>query len=1108
LRVATLLVSARASVRLAAARAWLGAQPHDTEFVIVGASQHAADDLLRFELASSAAMAARSGALRTTLDRAAARLAAGPLSREQRVPATSLSLTAVVARAIYELSARGGLEHFAGVSRRPSFASAMTRTVEELRMHDVRPVDLLGRARGGSDLAALLEQVERELAAAGLADRAFLFRVAAEAARAERMVAPAGVPLLLLDVAVRTPLEERFVAALARTSPDVFATAAAGDTRTITALEHALRCAPQQPPSIGDGPLAAIQDHLFEDTGPTGPPVTDGSVTLRSWPGEARECVEIARQVLAEAARGVSFDRIAVALRSPGEYRSQVEEAFRRADIPAAFARGSTRPERGGRALLALLACAAEGLTARRFAEYLSLAQVPDDPATRAPRWVPPDDDLLPDARAESSEVVREPASDERAVPMRAPWRWERLIVDAAVIGGRDRWARRLAGLAEELTLRRAALDDADEARIGQLERQRADLEHLRAVALPIIDQLAALPGRAPWGTWLEHLRALAAGALRDPDIVLAMLAELAPMGPIGPVDLDEIQLVLAPRLRDLAVRPPTRRYGAVFVGPPDALRGMVFDVVFVPGLAEKLFPRKVIEDPILHDAERGTLATATTVNGAETASLGMFDSPSTPAEGGRTLPLQADRVATERLALRIAAGAARERLHLSFPRLDVEQGRARVPSFYGLEALGAIEGTVPGFDELRRRAESDPLMGAPPARLGWPAPERPQDAIDEAEFDLAVLAGLGGADTKGAGAYLLSANPHLARTLRARARRWLRRWTYADGLVDPDPLGREALEPHRLGTRSYSPTGLQHFASCPYRFFLQAVHRLEPREEPIALESVDPLTRGALFHETQFGVMTGLRDRGLLPLHPADLEQALELADRSLDAVAAAYFERLAPAIPRVWEDGIQAIRGDLREWLYRGAHRSDGWVPHRFELSFGIADRDRPNADPGSVAEPIPIVAGVRLRGSIDLIERHSGSHLRVTDHKTGKARAPDGVVVGGGKILQPVLYALACERLLGEPVDSGRLYYCTADGGFEERTVPLDETAREHATRALEIVGRALEEGFLPAAPEPRACAWCDYRPVCGPHEESRVRRKPPDRLTDLNALRGLP
>src|SRR5205823_14094189 len=86
-------------------------------------------------------------------------------------------------------------------------------------------------------------------------------------------------------------------------------------------------------------------------------------------------------------------------------------------------------------------------------------------------------------------------------------------------------------------------------------------------------------------------------------------LAEIEPMAPIGPIDLDEVQLVLGPRLRELTVPPARRRYGAVFVAPAEAARGLAFDVVFVPGLAEKLFPRKIVEDPILLDGYRRALA-------------------------------------------------------------------------------------------------------------------------------------------------------------------------------------------------------------------------------------------------------------------------------------------------------------------------------------------------------------------------------------------------------------------------------------------------------------------------------------------------------------------
>ena len=74
----------------------------------------------------------------------------------------------------------------------------------------------------------------------------------------------------------------------------------------------------------------------------------------------------------------------------------------------------------------------------------------------------------------------------------------------------------------------------------------------------------------------------------------------------------------------------------------------------------------------------------------------------------------------------------------------------------------------------------------------------------------------------------------------------------------------------------------------------------------------------------------------------------------------------------------------------------------------------------------DPVEIEGGLRLRGAVDLVERHVHGGLRVTDHKTGKARAKEGFVIGGGKFLQPVLYGLACEKLLGETVESGRLSY----------------------------------------------------------------------------------
>jgi hypothetical protein len=127
----------------------------------------------------------------------------------------------------------------------------------------------------------------------------------------------------------------------------------------------------------------------------------------------------------------------------------------------------------------------------------------------------------------------------------------------------------------------------------------------LPAYALPLIDELDSLPTAAHWGEWLDCLGTLATRTLKQPDRVLAILAELAPMAPVGPAELNEVLNVLRSLLLETAVPPPAQRYGKVFVGPIDTARGLTFDAVFVPGLAEKMFPRKIVEEPILLDSAR-----------------------------------------------------------------------------------------------------------------------------------------------------------------------------------------------------------------------------------------------------------------------------------------------------------------------------------------------------------------------------------------------------------------------------------------------------------------------------------------------------------------------
>jgi CRISPR/Cas system-associated exonuclease Cas4 (RecB family) len=300
--------------------------------------------------------------------------------------------------------------------------------------------------------------------------------------------------------------------------------------------------------------------------------------------------------------------------------------------------------------------------------------------------------------------------------------------------------------------------------------------------------------------------------------------------------------------------------------------------------------------------------------------------------------------------------------------------------------------------------------------------------------------------------------------------------------------------------------SALQRFATCPYQFLLATIHRLEPWTEPEPLVRLDPLTRGSLYHAVQAEFQRERRAQGRLPIAPHEVADAVAHVERTLARVAGTFAEQLVPAIPRVWEDEIDELRRDLSIWVQRMADERD-WIPEYFEYSFGLTEHTE-GRDPRSRETPIAIDDRFLLRGSVDLIERHRTLDLlRVTDHKTGRNRATPDLIVGGGAVLQPVLYGMSVERALGTRVVSGRLYYATTAGGFADKPIELTDYARQQAIEVLTIIDRAVELGFLVAAPDERACTWCDFRSVCGPHEAERVRKKSGDRLADLEALRSM-
>lgn len=1090
----TMVVSHESQTRLVEAGRHLRSIAVGSEQLLLAPTRSAADELVWQIAAGGAGLF---GVHRMTLMQLASVTAAGALAESGRTWLTALGMEALAARVIHKAGANGALHYFHPVAETVGFARALSRTVLELRLERVSPEDLSGLGPAERDLAELLHGYQESLETERLADSASVFDLCADAFR-ERKTRWAGCPTTFLDIAAPSAVESELCRVISSATDTLFVTLPAGNLEEIARMQQITGLTARVLEGVPRHSLDRLRRYVFSRESPPVAPC-DETVVFSSAADEGRECVEIARQIRDAARAGTPFDRMGVLLRSPDTYQPLMEDALRRAGIPAFFSHGSVRPNPAGRAFLALLWCASENLPATRFAEYLSLGQTPDTPpappvapsAKPADRWAPAQGDLFASIRPADphTEPTSDPVPNIESDPviagtLRVPHQWERLLVDAAVIGGLERWRRRLLGLRRELTRQIQEMERIGDAHAEHVKRRFGQLLHLERFALPVIEKLAALPTEGNWSEWITVLTDLATSTLRQPDFVISVLQELLPMGAVGPVRIHDVRDVLEERLTFLRTEPRDRHHGKVFVGTLSEAQARSFAAVFVPGLAEGVFPKRTFEDPLFLDEKRKLLQ-------------------------GR-LPTQHDRNLRERKLLRTAVDAAAERIFLSYPRMNISEARPRVPSFYALDIIRAAEGRIPDIRELERRAAK-----ASRSSVGWPSPVEPRQSIDAAEWDLSIVVPLLHApaeNAQGRGCYMLSASPILARSLRTRWRRWSDRWHEVDGIVSPDPGVRAILQRHRPRQRTFSATSLQAFAVCPYRFLLQSVLGLKPREHVESLEHLDPMTRGALFHDIQFEVLTELKRSDLLPVRLVSLEQALSTVDAVLERVGARYQEELAPAIDRVWENDLDDIRADLRGWLRRVATDNSQpsvthWQPQHFEFAFGLPRRD--GQDPASCREDAVILDGVHLRGSMDLIERDAlTGYLRITDHKTGKPVQRAVVQVGGGEILQPMLYALAAEALFQVPVFASQLFYCTQRGDYKRIDVSVNEESRQSIDRAISLIESHLDHAFLPTAPKHDACNICDYQQVCGPYEQVRMKRKPDGRLRELKELRELP
>ncbi|MCS6926030.1 MAG: exodeoxyribonuclease V subunit gamma [Candidatus Binatia bacterium] len=951
--------------------------------------------------------------------------------------------------------------YFAPLAHHPHFPRDVLATIADLQHAEIQPADLdtfLRQARPTgtyhqkmTSLFQLYEQYVRFLVKRRLYDGNVLLERATAALAAQR----ATTPLLLYGFSALSPLQRRLIAAgLQERDVLVFFPWREGAayeyaTPTLTWFTSLGFHYTRLPRPQGHGSdLTRVQTGLFTEQPAAGVPAgRDGSVTIVSAPSRSWEAREIGRAILALVRRhGLYFDEIAVFLRDAATYGPLLAETLEQLGIPCVLASGLPLSQTpAGQSLLLLCQVFAEDFARPRVMEFLTLAD-PPWPQGMAP--VPRD-------------------------------RWDAFSCAAGIVRGLAQWRTRLP---------RLLLDFGSGTQAGESDEGCA----LQAFVEFMQEFLAAceqVPAQNTLRGWSEQMLRLFQTYVAPTPHTAAVGAELER---IARLDLSDELLSAQEWYRTVAallttVRSAlpagdgcTRTATGVWVGELHAAYGVPFRAVILPGLVEGGFPQTARQDPLLLDAERQHLGEILL----------------------RQLPLRDRREEEERLLLLLALQSATERVMLSYPRFSPDGTRTQLPSSYLLRIGETLEGRPVSIAEFERWTVYVP---PPPFHAG----ASPETALDALEFHLASAQK---ALESGEGtplAYLCADSPFWARALRAAEHRWeTPTLTAFDGVITDETVKTRLWHYLFPAPVTLSVQTLETYARCPFRFFLQTVLGLTPREEPERRTVLSPRDRGILLHRILSDFFRQLQLTGRLPLAAQDRA----VLTRLLHQVADAHFRACtnATGFPLLWELEQERLLQHLQLLLQREYETDRQFLPAVFAVPFGTETQPaEPSFFPPA---PVPFLLAtgeeIRLQGHIDRIDvSRDQRRARIVDYKTGKT--VNGRFAGGTALQLPL--ALFAARTLRPDVRWEAAEYRYVDALQGRGGAPFSDETWAETFAALRTIVTALvhhlRSGCFVSLPS--SCRPCPFPLICGAHTELFYIRKLSDpRLHSLHVVRAIP
>lgn len=403
------------------------------------------------------------------------------------------------------------------------------------------------------------------------------------------------------------------------------------------------------------------------------------------------------------------------------------------------------------------------------------------------------------------------------------------------------------------------------------------------------------------------------------------------------------------------------------------------------------------------------------------------------------------------------AVGAARDRVVCVFPLRDAA-GDAAYPAFF----IDEFVASLPGFDEAEAY-ESD--------YLGLPS-DRVAGASRLGEDDLARCVGLS------------SQAPGSVETFPV-ARRG--RLSHGDVL-----RGMKTVDAGQGPIAVLSPSAIEAYLACPYRWFVERRLRPEPLDECFGAAE-----KGTFVHTAFARLFDSLADRGVHRIGASELPLAHEVLDEVLERLVAEQPGRAdTRLVARTRTEELEVER--LREQIHLAVDR----------LALLPSDYDVLCHERALTVEDGVDYAGARLIGRVDRVDVNEGTRrFAVLDYKGASSGYAAGL--GEGETfdekgvpskIQTLVYAQALRSQLDGFSCSAALYLGYrartstdfAAGSYDAAAYDASAVTRKASRvemnfdRYLDWVEDALRPtvanltaGLIPCEPRSKdACTWCPY------------------------------